>query len=250
MGIKFDIKTGTVFLRNYDQGVIETLGGYIGLMNPDGEPVSLVGTTLVSSSGQACSAGDCKRNYFIDVPQARPLKVPVIFNKPIPTFQGKFLPSILITRLDATPAMERWHSVCAMQYRVGVGDPVSVTLANGDIVSGYEQYEQLPQAMPFDIPYSITVAARYEREAIAMLKKILSVYKPCSRILIKDSLCAQRSYTVWNEGGFSDISEINDITDRTKAYTVEIRIEGELDLSDPEINNTALEIIQRTAINN
>lgn len=248
MGIKFDIETGTVFLRNFDQGVIETLGGYIGLMNPNGEIVTMSGTSLISSSGRACSPSDCKKNYFVDVPGTSPLKVPVIFNKPFPTFEGKYLPSILITRLDATPAMERWHSVCATQYRIGVGDLASVILQNGDVVSGYEQYEQLPQAMPFDIPYTITVSARYEREAVAMLKKVLSVYKPEGRILIKDSLCAVRSYTVWNESGFSDISEINDITDRTKSYSVELRIEGELDLSEPEVNNAALEFIQRTEI--
>lgn len=248
MAIRFDIKTGQVFLRNYDQGVIETLGGYIGLMNPDGSPASLSGGGSVSSS--LCATTACKKNYFIDIPAAKPSKVPVIFNKPLPTFENKFLPSFLVTRGDATPAMQRWHSIGATQYRVGVGAVTEVVLANGQTVSGYEEYEQLVQAMPFDIPYTITAMARYEREAVAMLKKLLSVYKPCSRILVKDSLCSIRSYTVWNENGFSDISEIIDINDRMKGYSVDIRVEGELDLNDPEINSTALEITQRTSVIN
>lgn len=247
MAIKFDIKTGLVFIRNFDQGLIETLGGYIGLMDTNGNIVNL-DSSLTLRSSNICDISSCKKNYFIDVPLVSPKQVPVIFNNPFPTFESKVLPSFLITRGDAVPALERWHSVGAIQYRIPSDDAkvINVHLANGDIVSGYDEYESLPQAFPFDIPYTITASARYEREAIPMLKKILSVYKPCSRILVKDSLCSLRSYTVWNENGFSDISEITNINDRTKAYSVEIRIEGELDLSDPEINRSALEIIQNS----
>jgi hypothetical protein len=67
-----------------------------------------------------------------------------------------------------------------------------------------------------------------------------------SRIFIKDSLGEERSYTVFNETGFVDNSELLDITNRTKSYTVEMRIEGELDLADPELNNSVIEIIERT----
>lgn len=243
--IKFDIETGTVFIRNYDQGVIETLGGYIDTYDISGGSMAFTGD---SSSIANCLTSNCRRSYFIDVPLASPMKVPVIFNKPFPTFESKYLPSFLVTRLDASPAMERWHSIGAKQYRIPRGNAVAVVLANGDVVSGYEYYEELPQAMPFNLSYTIAAMARYEREAIPMLKKILSVYKPCSKILIKDSLCTERSYTVWNENGFSDISEIVDISDRMKAYSVEIKIEGELDLSDPEINPTALEIIEHSNV--
>lgn len=243
MAIKFDVKTGQVFLRNYDQGVIETLGGYIGLMDENG---SLVDVT--SRSSLTCSKASCRKNYFIDVPLVSPTSVPVIFNQPFPTFEKKFLPSFLIARGDATPAMDRWHSIGATQYRVpsDSASAVQVTLANGQVVSGYSEYESLVQAFPFDIPYTITAMARYEREAIPMLKKILSVYKPCSRILLRDSLCSIRSYTAWNENGYSDVGEILNINDRMKGYSIEIRIEGELDLSDPEITPAALELVQNS----
>lgn len=246
MGIRFDIETGQVFIRNYDQGVIETLGGYIDIYDITGG----AGDGSVSTQLGKCLTSNCRRNYFIDIPATSPMKVPVIFNKPWPTFEGATLPAFMITRLDAAPALERWHSVCAIQYRIPAKDAnfVAVELANGDIVSGYDSYEALPQAWPFDLSYSISVMARYEREAIPMLKKVLSVYKPESKILIKDSLCTQRSYTVWNEGGFSDISEITNISDRMKAYSVEIKIEAELDLGDPEISPAALELIERTHV--
>lgn len=244
MAIKFDEKTGQVFIRNYDQGVIETLGGFIDLYTNG----SFGGSSDVPASNPALKSGGCKKMYFINVPGVTPQNVPVVFNKPFQALNAYMLPMFLITRLDGTPALERWHSVGQNQYRIGVpGTEETVILANGDTVSGYGEYEELVQAFPFDLPYQINVLARYEHQAIPMLKRVLSVYKPYSKLLIKDSLCSTRSYTVFNENGFSDISEIIDINDRMKAYSIEIRIEGELDLSDPEINPSALEIIATTS---
>lgn len=220
MAIKFDVQTGQVFVRNFDQGVVETLGGYVDT-----------------------AQGGSKRTYFIDIPAADPMKVPVIWNKPRQAMEAKILPSILITRLDVRPNLTRWHSIAATQYRIGVGPLEATTLPNGDTVSGYAEYEQLVQAFPFDLIYSIQVQAFYEHEAIPMVKKILSVYKPYSKINLIDSLSSERTYSVFQENGFSDVSEILDVHDRMKAYSIEIRVEGELDLSDPEINSSALEII-------
>jgi hypothetical protein len=200
------------------------------------------------TTGQANSNSSCKKNYYINIPEVTPSNIPVIFKNPFAPFEDKIIPSFLIRRLDATPAMNRWHSVGATQYRTPSDNAIfeSATLLNGTVVSGWSEYEQLPQAMPFDINYSITAYARYERDAIPMLRKLLSVYKPYSRILVKDSLNTIRTYTVFNDSGFSDDSELVDVTDRTRAYTVSIKIEGELDLSDPEVNTTVLEIEQNT----
>jgi hypothetical protein len=248
MGISFNVITGQVFIRNYDQAVIETLGGYVdvvGALN-DGNGFGS-GSGAGNTSDQAVV---CRRSYFLDIPEAVPSQVPVTFSKPFARFNEKFLPMFLIARTVVVPAMVRWHSVGAIQYRTPSANAVHehVILANGDIVSGWSEYEELPQAMPFDLTYSITAMSRYEHEAIAMIKKILSIYKPYSRILLKDTLGATRTYTVFNEGGITDNSELIDITNRTKSYAVEIRIEGELDLSDPEINPSVLEIIERTSL--
>lgn len=248
MAINFDIRTGTVFLRNFDLGVVETLGGY--LTDITQLPLSTSNGTTIDGSQLVSSQICARKNYVIDIPLANPTQVPVIFNRPLPLYSDRFYPSFVILRGDASPDLARWHSVGAMQYRVPSDDATfqAVILANGDVVSGYDKYEELPQAWPFNIPYTINMYARYEYEAIAMLKKVLSVFKPYSKVDIKDSFCTDRSYTVFNENGFSDISEVADIVDRVKAYSVEIRIEGELDLSEPEINDTVLEIISRTQV--
>lgn len=221
MAIKFDVKTGLVFVRNFDQGVVETLGGYLDY-----------------------DAGAGQRNYFIDISAADPMKVPIIFNKPNQVYENKIYPCILITRGNATPDLVRWHSVGAMQYRIPNGNPESMTLDNGQVVSGYDAYEMLVQAFPYNLPYTISMMARTEHEVMPILKKVLSVYKPVSKILIKDSLSAVRSYSVFVENGWTDISELIDIADRMKGYAVDIRVEGELDLSDPEINVSTRQIVR------
>jgi hypothetical protein len=248
MAISFDVITGQVFIRNFDQAVIETLGGYVDVVGTINSGNAF--PSGVTGSGSGTQTGACRKSYFIDIPAAIPSQVPVTFSKPFATFNEKFLPMFVVARTTVVPAMTRWHSTGAMQYRAPSANAIHehVILANGDVVSGWSEYEQLPQAMPFDLSYTITAMSRYEHEAIAMLKKVLSIYKPYSRILLKDSLNALRTYTVFNESGFTDNSELLDITNRTKSYAVEIRIEGELDLSDPETNSTVLEIIERTSL--
>lgn len=216
-GIKFDIKTGQIFIRNYDQGIIETMGGFVD-----------------------CSPNGDKKNYYINITGLSSPKVPVIFSNPFQQMEKKILPCFMIQRSDMRPAMGRWHSVGEKQYRIGVGDIATVNISSNRSVSGYEDYETLVQAMPFDIEYTINCLSRYEHEAIFMIKKVLSVYKPYSRIIVKDSLNEIRTYTVFNESSVQDISEIVDIHDRTKAYSVTVRVEGELDLSDPETNMSVL----------
>jgi len=247
MAIKFDVETGTVFIQNFDRGLVETLGGRIDSWG------SILSNPSYSSAanGQLNTSQDCgKKIYVIDIPKANPPSVPVIFNKPMPLYADRFYPSFVITRGDVSPALDRWHSIGATQYRIpsDSASAVAVEFSNGDIVSGYTAYEQLPQAFPFDIPYTINMYSRFEYEALAMLQKVLSVFKPYSRILLKDSLCAVRSYTVFNESGFTDISEVSDITERIKAYSIEVRVEGELDLSEPETNTALLEIISRSSV--
>jgi len=145
MTINFDIKTGLIFLRNYDQGIQETLGATLMTDPNTGYP-----------------------RYYINVPSVCPENVPILFNEPMPSTNTKYIPSFVINREDANPALERWHSIGATQYRVPAPDAnyIAVVLQNGDVVSGYDSYEQLPQAFPFDIFYTITIYASIKKKFI------------------------------------------------------------------------------------
>ena len=221
----FGQKTGEVFIRNYDQGVVETMNGYVATLGG-------------------------KRNYYIDIPACNPVQVPVIFLNPEQFYEDKIYPSIVMARTGAFPALQRWHSVGLREYVVGdaVSGVSTITNPDGSSVSGFDAVEIKAQAMPFDLMYDITCYARYEREAIPMLKHLLRVWQPYSKIKLIDSLGQNRIYNVYNESDVSDLSEIVDVADRVKSYMISIRIEGELDLNDPYVRATVLGIQQNVDV--
>lgn len=211
MATKISAPTGSVFVRAYDQGVYNMLGAVVST-----DPQPLVGRDRIG--------------YWITDVFTAPVKVPVVFNNPEQIYEMKLYPSYLIRRNEINPALARWHSVKSFEYVAGVSGFEEI---NG--VSGYAAVEKKPQAWPYDIFYSISCYARYEHEAIPMMKRILKTFPPYSKIFITDSLGDSRSYSVFNEGGVQDIGDFVDVADRLKAYNIDIRIEGELDTVDPTI---------------
>lgn len=209
MTTKLSNPTGSVFIRAYDEGMFETLGAVVRTENQ---------TTL----------GRERRGYWIDEVFTAPVQVPVIFNNPEQIYEFKIYPSYFIRRNDIQPALARWHSVKSFEYVSGVSGFESI-----DGVSGFSAVEIKPQAWPHDIFYTVACYARYEHEAIPMIKRILKTFPPYSKVFVRDSLGDVRSYTVFNESGIQDISDFVDVADRLKAYSIDIRIEGELDLVDP-----------------
>lgn len=217
-GVGYDIRTGEVFVRNFDQGLVETLGGYTAFP-------SQFSPSLVKMLG-----GD-KENYFIDVPQASDDPIPVVFGNPEAIIERKIYPSFLVVREDPVPAMGRWHSMGQLEYRVpGVSATIEYSEAHG--VSGFSEYEEKAQDMPYDLNYQIHCYARTEFAAVVMLRKILRTYQPYSKISLKDSLGENRTYTAYQES-INDVGELVDVADRVKGYSVSIRVEGEFTLSDP-----------------
>ena len=212
--------TGLVFIRNFDQGVIETLG-------------AVVREDVLPSI-------NLKRfGYWIDEIFTAPTAVPLIFNNPEQIFEKKIYPTYLVTRTSITPDLARWHSVKQLEYIAGVSGTESVSGG----VSGFDQVEVKAQAWPFSIFYTVSCYARYEHEAIPMLKRLLKVYRPYSKMTLIDSLNQIRNYTVFAESGVQDIGEYLDTSDRLKAYSVDLRVEGELDLNDPVIRSTVGAVI-------
>lgn len=228
-GVKeFGVKTGEVFIRNFDEGVVTTMGGFIDFPETYGpEMVKILGGN--------------KRNYFMSVPQASELPIPVIFGNPDAVIEKQIYPSFLVMREAPVPAMGRWHSIGQKEYRIPAeGSQMEVV----DGVSGYSAYEEKSQDMPYDINYQIHVYARLENQSIPMLRKVMRTYKPYCMVVLKDSLGETRTYTAFQES-VNDIGELIDIADRMKGYSVGIRVEGELTLSDPEVKSSVIQVISR-----
>lgn len=221
MAIQYKKPTGDVFIRNFDQGMVETLGG-------------TVRTLADTNIGMGLRKG-----YWIDVPACAPIEVPIIFNNPEQIYESKIYPSFLITRTSIEPATQRWHSVGQLEYIAGVSGTEEVIRG----VSGFSKNETKVQAWPVDIFYDVSCFARYEHEAIPMVKTILRVFKPYSRIKLLDSLGQERWYSAFAESGVQDIGELADVADRLKAYTISVRVEAELDLNDPQVSSTVSSVV-------
>lgn len=199
-------KTGIVTIRNFDQGLIETLGA-----------VNVGGVYYLTLAG--IQEG---------------VDIPVIFRQPEQPLTSHRLPAIIITRENFEAANSRWQSVRDFDYFTGVSGTETVI----DGVSGYKEVEFKAQSWPWDIPYTIACYARYEYDAQVILLKMMRRFKPYCAIFVTDSLSVVRSYTGFLEGAINDISEVTDVADRVRGFSMTVRVEGEIDLFDPVLADT------------
>ncbi len=212
-------RSGSVFITDYDRGIITTLGGV----------TSTDGSSYVIKNIPGVHAPP---NYE---------GVPIYFDKGDDTIQTQILPSFVIRRDSMTPAMSRWH-LGAIEYSVPAINAVPVTVVHpitGEVIAtGWDRYEQKPQAVPFDLTYNIEIRARFRNNldvaANAMLLHAMRVYQPYTRVAIKDSLNDTRYYTAFTESQTAaDI--MSNISDRENNFNLSVRIEAELDLNDPYV---------------
>lgn len=200
--------TGFVGIGNFDLGVIQTLGEGSNFRYDKTDP------------DLPC--------FAIDVPGSTTGTVHIIFADPDVVFVKKKFPSIVVQRGDFTKAMERWMGIGQLEYRVGVSG--THTVING--VSGFTDYSMKPQATPYNIPYTITAYDLYERNVQAILLKILKAFPPTGRLFVRDSLNLLRTYEVEVEGAVTASHEIVDASRRVKGYSVDIVVQGEIDMFD------------------
>lgn len=209
-------RTGQVFLRNFDAGIVETLGAEVRVREINSEK---------------------KQSYFIDIEGAG-VDIPVIMASPEVVFEKTYLPSIIIRREEPAFAANRWPSI-GSAYRMPTGPSVTV----GTVV-GKKNMEIAPFAYPFDITYALEGVTRLRGQAVAMLNRILHVYKPYGKVRVKDSLGEMRSYEAFMEG-IANLDEVVDAAERMSGFAVTLRVVGELDLVEPFTTTTASQEPQR-----
>ena len=204
---KYTPKTGDVWIRDFDEGVVKQLGPQI--INSD--------YYVNFSSG----LGPCTDS-----------NVKVVFGKPEQVLNFIEYPIIHVQRDSYTPNLERWHSYGQIEYKVGVPG----TEIPGTNPVRYAEVERQQQAWPYDMSYTIACYSRYEYEAQTILKWILRRFGPRGYIKVIDSLDEDRFYTFFSDSAIQDLSEVVDVANRVKAYSVTILVEGELDLADPIVS--------------
>ena len=228
-------RTGGVSLRNFDEGVVKTLGAKV-FYGDSTEPPT-------AAELDACTDEELERlqpNYFVPdgvIPGVPPPAgypgIPVTWSNPEEQFEKYKVPLFWIERQDVTPAMNRWHPGL-LQYRTsGLG-----ALPVGDEADGnYDRYEQIQQAVPFDITYSLNIESRSgiktRGRAVAMFMYALKVFPPYCYVALLDSLNDVRTYDAFMEST-NPLGEVQDVTERRIGHVMTIRVEAELDLNDAE----------------
>ena len=208
-------QTGEVWVRDFDYGVLNGLGATLNVEWTEKR----------------------KRPTFaiqLGPKTATESLVPVFFNDPEMIYKERHAPSILIQREDITPALQRWMGIGQLEYRAGVSG-TGVVLTNG--TSGFAQYVSKPQAMPYDFLYTITCFDRYEGNVQYLLKQVLKSFPPIGKIYVTDSMGLLRTYESRSEGSIPSPREIIDPVNRFVSYTISVKVDGEIDLTDPVVSD-------------
>ena len=220
-------RTGGVFLDDFDRGVIVTMGGEI--------------------------MGDGEDTYYAikNVPgvEAPPdfEGVPIYFSLSDEVLQERILPSWIVRRDSITPAMSRWHQGM-IPYRIPAPGAKLVEVINprtGEVsATGYTEYEQKVQEVPFDFLYNIQIRTRYRNNlgvaALKMLRFTLRTYQPYTQVLVIDSEGKRRSYDAFMETPSAQ-DTMTTVADREIKFNITLRVEGELDLNDPFVQKALAE---------
>lgn len=213
-------RNGEVTLRDFDVGIIDTLGAFTG--------------------------ADQNKYLKIDGVDPAPNRpgVQIVFASPEDTYEKYELPIVLVRRDDLSPAMTRWHPG-RLKYRRPAATAVPVVYGAGTSYErrGYDRMEEQQTTVPFDLSYTITVLARYRgaplqtHQANRIVQYILRTYQPYSVVRVVDSVGDVRPYDVFMDGS-SSLDTIQGVTERLIGSAINLRVEAALDLNDPEVFRT------------
>ena len=208
---------GTVGIRSFDQGMVDTLEA-----------------ELVSGEVD----GATRQWYAVDMPDVDSKldylggKVPILVAFPEDVYQLYTLPSVTIVRNDLNPNFDR-APVWGKSGRAPAEGAEAITLPTGE--SGYSHYESQLNALPFDITYDVHIRGRRQAEALPMLHYVLKRFRPpFFSLRVVDSKGEIRLYDA-GEISIGNGSELADIADRTIAFTISLTVRAELDLDDTTV---------------
>jgi hypothetical protein len=145
------------------------------------------------------------------------LNVKVLWYDPEPVVADKIVPQIVVKRGTVTPDLVRWNPY-GYDY----------VYAENNLV--YTKDE----TFPFMINYSVDAMARLNRDAVKLTSAITHKLKPYSPLYVKDSLGQFRVYEMFMTG-FDYSGDLVNVVYRIPAYTMNIDVVGELDLTMPSV---------------
>lgn len=227
-------RTGEVGIREFDEGMIYSMGA----------------ERVVTQKTAGFGANFFLRNVpRVSQPPDHP-GIPVVFGNPEDVFEEYRIPAVILKRDGITPALQRWHPG-ARQYRAPAEGASPVVVTNpytGQVVEGYDAYEEMTQAVPFDISYSIRVIARNRggrnqgnprNQANAVFMYLAGKFQPHGAMFLRDTIGDTRTYSTVTEYGIED--ETIDVTERFIGFTLDVTVEAELDINPAEVHLAAIQ---------
>jgi hypothetical protein len=208
---------GTVTLRDFDQGFVETLGGQV-----------------------------INNQYYVTIEGVTPPSgepgIPVHFFFGEDLFTNLRYPCFLVLRDDVAISHMRLHPFM-QQYRAPAKTALPVTVPVGPNRTGsyFDRTVQREQATPYDITYTLQIYNTLRgghggrRAANAMLDHVLRLWPVYGQVFVKDSTGDLRSYEAFNEG-MVNLDDNFGISERVIMFAVTIRVEAEYDLL-PELES-------------
>jgi hypothetical protein len=252
--------TGIVGLRNFDEGVVETLGGEVHDVD----------------TGEGLHS-----NYYLPPSTVLPVEpapglpgIPITFSHPEDVYARYRQPVIVVRRDDISPAMNRWHPGHKSWRAPAQGaKPVTATFDPGTraerSVNGFDSYETKDTGVPFDFTYTISILARHRgkgplprkgvptgfkgaegsprNQVNLLLNHVLRRTAPYCQVFVWDSLGDRRKYSGFMEA-ISHLDEVPEVTERVLGFAVTLRVEAELDLSDPVEHAAVRALTLRTRV--
>ena len=208
-----DGRTGTVFIEDFDVGLVTTFGAVLKTIVLDGEEVQDYAVQIPGVTG----------------PDEYDGLIPVIFQEPEDVYQTGYIPHIAISQSSITPAMNRWHPA-GKAYQVAAKVAQQVTAQDGSV--GPSLNELKGYALPYDITYDLHMRARLRQQANNMLRYMGRFYWAYSNLYFTDNEGDERGYVAYCES-IDNLDELVEFSDRTIGFTMSIRVEAELDFTDP-----------------
>lgn len=216
-------RNGSVFIREFDEGVVRTLGAVL-IGEPD------------------------HQEYYLVIPNVSPPPgfpgVIVTFAHPEDVFAKNYLPAVVVRRDDITAAMRRFHLGGEAYSAPADGAlPISRMIPGVGTRTGWDKTEIRMQAEPNDLLYTVEIFCRSrggvsgKREANEILRWVLSRFNAYFALEVVDDIGDFRTYDGFREG-ISMLDDLADVAERVIGYAVTLRIEAELDISIPSTYRT------------
>lgn len=227
---------GTIGLRAFDQGIVETLGAQLYPMEVDGTSRDVYAVDMPGVTSTVEGYGG---------------KIPVFFALPEDVYQTYKLPCFVIRRNDLAPAFDRspWYGYQRTWSEDANELIVKHPTIRGAYKQGYDKYITQRDPYPFNISYDIQVMARRQTNGIRMLTRALQTCRPpFFTMACYDSIGDKRLYDS-GEVAVSSASELADVADRTIAWTISFEIRGELDLETVQTETDIVSAVPSLSIN-